>query len=79
MTWFIKDGPIVHEVLAAGISIDDHFGPEHIGVTEWANGEGLQVDLVPEKGPDKRIELTWQEWTAIKKAVRAIQDRQKSR
>jgi len=40
---------------------------DFIEVTEWENGEGFDVDIVSKVS--ERFQLTWGEYTALKKLV----------
>lgn len=71
--WFIKRGPEVARVASAEVEIDDHLGPATVMATEWANGEGFDVFLQREKEPEQRLGITWCEWIALKKVMRAIE------
>lgn len=39
---------------------------EFISVTEWPNGEGLDVDI----NSDRQFQMTWDQWEALKKVVK---------
>ena len=43
---------------------------DFIEVTEWKNGEGFDVDIVGKLS--SRFQLTWGEYTALKKLVKKI-------
>lgn len=77
LPWYIKREPAVTRLSSAELDIDDHFGHEVMSVTAWANGEGFDVQITPDKGPEIKAPLTWQEWVALKRAVRAMQDHDK--
>jgi len=49
------------------IASEDDF----IEVTEWKNGEGFDVDIVGELST--RFQLTWGEYTALKKLVKKLE------
>lgn len=74
MPWFIKHGPTVYNVRSVVTEIDDHLGKATVFVNEWGNGEGFDVILHRDKEPEQRAEITWSEWTALKKAVRKIDE-----
>lgn len=74
MPWFIKHGPVVHNVRSVEVDIEDHLGKATVFVNEWGNGEGFDAILQREKEPEQRVEITWSEWTALKKAVRKIDE-----
>lgn len=50
------------------------FGKEHdyIEVTEWANGEGFDVDI--ETNQRQRFQLTWGQYEALKTLVNKIEN-----
>jgi hypothetical protein len=50
----------------------DHLADERdfIEVTEWKNGEGFDVEIVSKLST--RFQLTWGEFTALKKLVKKI-------
>src|SRR5574343_658911 len=77
LPWYIKREPAVTRLSSAELDIDDHFGHEVMSVTAWANGEGFDVQITPDKGTEIKAPLTWQEWVALKRAVRAMQDHDK--
>lgn len=77
LPWFIKRPPEAITVACATVDINDHFGHEVLCVTEWANGEGFDLHIAPDKGPEIRTPLTWQEWDALKRAVRAMRAHEK--
>lgn len=70
--WYIKYGPTSDVVAGSSVDIEDHFGKSSVIVTEWANGEGFDVLLDCEKQPQQRLEISWQEWGALKIAVLAM-------
>lgn len=53
--------------------IDDHLGKSELRVFEWGNGEGFTIEL-DDDGLEKnqRLELTWNQFDAIKACVEAI-------
>lgn len=72
LPWYLKRAPEVTKIANVEVDIDDHFGHEILNVTEWPNGEGLELSIVPDKGPEIHTPLTWQEWDALQRAVRAL-------
>ena len=44
---------------------------DFIEVTEWKNGEGFDVDIVGKLST--RFQLTWGEYTALKKLVKKLE------
>ena len=50
------------------------YGSEHdyIEVTEWANGQGFDVDI--ETNQRQRFQLTWRQWEALKHLVNKIEN-----
>ena len=44
---------------------------DYIEVTEWKNGEGFDVDIVGKLST--RFQLTWGEYTALKKLVKKLE------
>jgi len=50
------------------------YGEEHdyIEVTEWANGEGFDVDI--ETNQRQRFQLTWGQYEALKHLVNKIEN-----
>lgn len=81
--WFVKHGPKVDRVLHGDTEIEDHLGKAYVGVTFWANGEGFEIAIQePAIQPgqvftDKRIELTWSEWDAIRWTVKKMKEEEK--
>lgn len=51
------------------------YGKEHdfIEVTEWANGEGFDVDI--ETDQRQRFQLSWGQWEALKYLVNKIENK----
>jgi len=81
--WFVKHGPTLDRELSSSVDIEDHHGKAFVNVTTWANGEGFEVTIHESPvdpqwpGHEKRIELSWSEWDAIRWAVQKIQKEQK--
>lgn len=50
------------------------YGSEHdyIEVTEWANGEGFDIDI--ETNQRQRFQLTWGQWEAVKHLINKIEN-----
>lgn len=50
----------------------DHLAGENdfIEITEWKNGEGFDVEIVSKLST--RFQLTWGEYTALKKMVKEL-------
>jgi hypothetical protein len=47
-------------------------GPDdYVEITEWANGEGFDVDISSKLS--NRFQLTWGEWEAIRKIVEHLE------
>lgn len=45
---------------------------DFLEVTEWSNGEGYDVHILDNDG-NKTFTLTWGQWEAMKKCIKAIQ------
>lgn len=55
-----------------GFSMDDRKEKgDFLEVTEWANGEGYDINISDVNG-DKHILLTWGQYVALKACVKAI-------
>lgn len=52
------------------LRVYDHLAKEndYIEITEWTNGEGFDVDI----SARERFSITWGEFTAVKKLIKAI-------
>jgi len=64
--------PIIRKVKSIDITVDDHLGKTYTCAVEWGNGEGITFSLTDEKGNEKSIDLTWNEFHALKKAAKII-------
>jgi hypothetical protein len=45
---------------------------DFIEVTEWSNGEGFDISLSSKSCGTQTIQLTWGEYKALKKLVKAL-------
>jgi len=45
---------------------------DFIEVTEWSNGEGFDISLSSKSYGTQSIQLTWGEYKALKKLVKAL-------
>jgi hypothetical protein len=77
LPWYMKHHPKATTVSCATVDLEDHMGHESVLVTKWQNGEGFDLVISPDKGPETRMPLTWQEWGAAKHAVRAMKQQEK--
>ena len=59
---------------AAVIDVDDHMAKSSLHVNTWWSGEGITVTVDDENGKRQQIDLSWQEWRALKMAVKAVRD-----
>lgn len=41
---------------------------QHVSVTEWHNGEGVDVDV----NGETQMQLTWSQWSALRRAMRKV-------
>ena len=50
-----------------------HLSDEHdfIEVTQWNNGEGVDVHI-SNKGNNQKIEMTWGQWSLLKKMIKKL-------
>jgi hypothetical protein len=52
------------------IAKDNH---DYIEVTEWANGEGFDIDI--ETSQRQRFQLSWGQWEALKHLINIIENK----
>jgi len=70
----VNEKPRVAETKAVAIDIEDHLGNSIIHVNTWWSGEGFTVQLEADNGRTDAIDFSWQEWSALKLAIKAIQN-----
>ena len=70
----IASEPTVADTKAASVVISDHLGNSTLHVNTWWSGEGFTFSLEADDCRNDAIDLSWQEWAALKLAVKAIKD-----
>lgn len=70
----IVSEPRVSNTKAVLVPIEDHLSKSNVLVSTMWSGEGITVEVSDEKGKTQQIELSWQEWTALKMAVKALKE-----
>jgi hypothetical protein len=68
----LVSAPRVADTKATCVDIDDHLGKSSIHVNTWWSGEGVTVAVDPEKGERQQFDLSWQEYDALRAAIKAI-------
>lgn len=70
--WFISSHPRVAKTKSSLCTVDDHLGKSEVMVQTWWSGEGFTFTIDSE-GKTREIELSWQEWEALRLSVEAMQ------
>lgn len=65
--------PSVKQIQAVNATVDDHLGLSDIMIITWHNGEGITIEVERrEDSLKQRIDISWQEFGAIKKCVKCL-------
>lgn len=68
----LKSLPDVQNTKASAVDVCDHLGESSIYIDTWWSGEGFTI-RIDRKGEGKQeIELSWQEWEAVRLSIKAI-------
>ena len=76
LPFYLEREPQVANTHAVLATVKDHLGESDVMVTTWWNGEGLTIDVEDRKAPHTRkvsINISWCEWDALKRCVKAIE------
>jgi hypothetical protein len=70
--------PDVSSTKEASSLVDDHLGKSHVMITTWGNGEGFTIELQENDvsgkvAEERRLQVTWSQWSAIRACVKAVQ------
>ena len=69
--WFFVMLPRVQSTKAVMCTVDDHLGKSDIMIDTWWSGEGFTLQIASD-GKKREMEISWQEWEAIKRSIDAI-------
>lgn len=61
------------KVNSIDLSFENHLGYNVVNLTEWLNGEGVDLFISDHKGNEKSIQLTFDELDAICKGKKLLE------
>lgn len=69
--WFFVMLPRVQPTKSVMCTVDDHLGKSDIMIDTWWSGEGFTLRIESD-GEKREMDVSWQEWEAIKRSIDAI-------